>query len=82
MAYRRVYNSKVDKSTGLKFDQKVKLKGYYTKKDYPDYFRIVKFLDSETGITYVFFTNNFILPQLRLHNYTKNAGGLNYSLNE
>ena len=66
MAYRRVYSSKVDKSTGLKFDQKVKLTGYYKKKDYPDYLRIVKFLDSETGITYVFLTNNFILPAITI----------------
>lgn len=66
MAYRRVYSSKVDKSTGLKFDQKVKLIGYYKKKDYPDYLRIVKFLDSETGITYVFLTNNFILSAITI----------------
>jgi transposase len=66
MAYRRVYSSKVDKSTGLKCDQKVKLTGYYSKKDYPDYLRIVKFLDSETGITYVFLTNNFILPAITI----------------
>jgi transposase len=66
MAYRRVYSSKVDKSTGLKCDQKIKLTGYYSKKDYPDYLRIVKFLDSETGITYIFLTNNFILPAITI----------------
>jgi transposase len=66
MAYRRVYSSKVDKSTGLKYDQKVKLTGYYKKKDYPDYLRIVKFLDSETGITYIFLTNNFILTAITI----------------
>jgi len=66
LAYRRVYSSKVDKSTGLKCDQKIKLTGYYSKKDYPDYLRIVKFLDSETGITYVFLTNNFILPAITI----------------
>ena len=66
MAYRRVYSSKVDKSTGLKFDQKIKLTGYYAKKDYPDYLRIVKFFDSETGITYVFLTNNFNLPAITI----------------
>jgi len=66
MAYRRVYSSKVDKSTGLKCDQKVKLTGYYTKKDYPVYLSIVKFLDSKRGITYVFLTNNFILPAITI----------------
>jgi len=66
MAYRRVYSSKVDKSTGLKCDQKIKLTGYYSKKDYPDYLRLVKFLDHETGITYVFLTNNFILSAITI----------------
>jgi len=66
MAYRSVLSSKVDKSTGLKCDQKIKLAGYYSKKDYPDYLRIVKFLNSETGITYVFLTNNFILPAITI----------------
>jgi len=62
MAYRRVYSSKVDKTVGLKCDQKIKLTGYYSKKDYPEYLRRVKFYDVQTGITYVFLTNNFVLP--------------------
>lgn len=66
MAYRRVYSSKVDKSTGLKFDQKIKLTGFYVKKDYPDYLRLIKFFDFETGTTYVFLTNNFILPAITI----------------
>lgn len=66
MAYRRVYSSKVDKSTGLKFDQKIKLTGFYVKKDYPDYLRLIKFFDFETGTIYVFLTNNFILPAITI----------------
>ncbi len=62
MAFRRVYSSKVDKTTGLKCDQKIKLTGYKSKKHYPEYLRRIKYHDNLTGITYEFLTNNFIFP--------------------
>jgi len=64
MAARRVYSRKVDKTTGLRYDQSVKLTGFYIKKDYPDYLRRIKYRDEETGKTYVFLTNNFELSAL------------------
>lgn len=64
MAARRVYSRKVDKTTGLKYDQSVKLTGFYIKKDYPDYLRKIKYQDKETGKIYVFLTNNFELSAL------------------
>lgn len=64
MAARRVYSRKVDKTTGLKYDQSVKLTGFYIKKDYPDYLRRIKYRDEETGKIYVFLTNNFELSAL------------------
>lgn len=64
MAVRRVYSRKVDKTTGLKYDQSVKLTGFYIKKDYPDYLRKIKYQDKETGKIYVFLTNNFELSAL------------------
>jgi hypothetical protein len=64
MAARRVYSRKVDKATGLKYDQSVKLTGFYIKKDYPDYLRRIKYQDEETGKIYVFLTNNFELSAL------------------
>ncbi len=66
MAYRRVYSSKVDKSTGLKFDQRIKLTVYKSKKEYPEYLRLVKYLDKETNVTYEFLTNNFTLPAITI----------------
>ncbi|MDD4418399.1 MAG: IS4 family transposase [Bacteroides graminisolvens] len=66
MAARRVYSRKVDKTTGLKYDQSVKLTNYYVKKDYPDYLRQIKYHDAETGKVYVFLTNNFELPALTI----------------
>lgn len=59
-----VYSRKVDKTTGLKYDQSVKLTGFYIKKDYPDYLRRIKYRDEETGKIYVFLTNNFELSAL------------------
>jgi hypothetical protein len=64
MAARRVYSRKVDKTTGLRYDQSVKLTGFYIKKDYPDYLRRIKYQDEETGKIYVFLTNNFELSAL------------------
>ena len=66
MAARRVYSRKVDKTTGLKYDQSIKLTGFYIKKDYPDYLRRIKYQDAETGKIYVFLTNNLELPALTI----------------
>jgi len=66
MATRRVYSRKVDKITGLKYDQSVKLTGFYIKNDYLDYLRRIKYRDAETCKVYVFLTNNFELPALTI----------------
>lgn len=66
MAARRVYSRKLDKTTGLKYDQSIKLTGFYIKKDYPDFLRRIKYRDAETGKVYVFLTNNFELPALTI----------------
>jgi len=63
-ALRRIYSRQVDKSTGLRCDQTVRLTGYYSKKEYPEHIRRIKFFDQETGNTYVFLTNNFELDAL------------------
>jgi transposase len=63
-AMRRVYSRPVNKSTGLRCDQSVRFTGYYSKKQYPDLIRRVKFFDEETENTYVFLTNNFELDAL------------------
>lgn len=56
---RRIYSNKVDKSTGLKYDQIIKLTNYKSLKDYPDKLRRVKYYDAEKAKTYIFLTNNF-----------------------
>jgi hypothetical protein len=61
MDYRRLYSNKVDKSTGVKYDQIIKLNGYYVSKDYPEKLRRIKFYDVEKDKILFFLTNNFKL---------------------
>ena len=58
----RIYSTKTDRSQGLVCDQTIALDGFYTKKDYPEHLRCIRFKDPETGKTLVFLTNNFMLP--------------------
>jgi len=64
--FQRLYSHPVDKSTGLKSDQTVVLTGYYSRKDYPEKLRRVKYHDTETEKTFTFLTNNFSLPALTI----------------
>ena len=61
---RRLYSHKVDKSTGVRCDQTVVLTGYYSKKDYPEKLRRIKYFDADKGRSFVFLTNQFTLPPL------------------
>ena len=63
---RRIYSHKVDKSTGIKFDQTVILTGFYSKKDYPEKLRRIKYFDAEKGRSFIFLTNQFALPPLTI----------------
>jgi transposase len=58
---KRTYR-RVDKSTGVRSDQTIILKGYKTSKEYPDGLRRVSYFDVVNKKRYVFLTNNFILP--------------------
>jgi transposase len=61
---RRLYSHKVDKSTGVRCDQTVVLTGYYSKKDYPEKLRRIKYFDADKGRSFVFLTNQFTLPPI------------------
>jgi len=63
---RRIYSRKVDKSTGLRYDQIVVPTGFYAKKDYPEKLRRIKYYDAEKGRSFVFLTNQFLLPALTI----------------
>ena len=56
----------VDKKTGLRCDQTIRLTGANTREGYPEYLRRIKYRDPETGRTLVFLTNDFDLPALMI----------------
>ncbi len=66
MSYERVYSRPVDKTTGLRYDQSIRLKGYYAIQNYPEMMRRIKYYDAETKTNYVFLTNNFNLDALKV----------------
>jgi hypothetical protein len=52
----------VDKSTGLRCDQVIRLSSAKGKRDYPQRLRRISFIDTQTGKRLVFLTNHFDLP--------------------
>ena len=60
--YQRIYSHQVDKNSGIKCDQSIKLTGFYSSQKYPIRLRRIKYLDPVTGKKLVFLTNNFSLP--------------------
>ncbi len=64
--FRRVYSNKVDKATGLRCDQTIKLKGHYQSKDYPCKLRRVKYYDKDSDKRLVFLTNNFEIDAIKV----------------
>jgi len=63
--YRRESRA-VDKSTGLRSDQTIVLRGAKTSKLYPDALRRIAYYDAEHDRRLVFLTNNFELPALTI----------------
>lgn len=72
MKFRRMYSSKVDKTTGLRCDQIVKLTGYKSSRFYPDKLRRVKYYDSENDRYLVFLSNNFDVTALTVADLYRN----------
>jgi hypothetical protein len=62
---RRSYR-RVDKTTGLRSDQTIVLRGPKTSKAYPEPMRRIAYCDPETRKRFVFLTNNFQLPALTI----------------
>lgn len=66
LSFRRLYSSKVEKATGLRCDQTIKLTGYKSSKLYPMHLRRIKFYDAENNRILVFLTNNFEVDALTI----------------
>jgi IS4 transposase len=62
---KRLYSRPVDRPTGLICDQIVELTVFYSKKDYPERLRRIRYRDSE-GRPYVFLTNHMTLPAITI----------------
>jgi hypothetical protein len=66
LAYTRQAYRLVDKSTGLRSDQTIKLTGPKTSKRYPEPLRRIVYYDINTNKRFVFLTNNFALDALTI----------------
>ena len=62
--FKRIYSRKVDKSTGLRCDQTIRLTGTKSFQYYPEKLRRISYVDKDTLNRYVFLTNNFVLSAL------------------
>lgn len=56
----------VDKASGLRCDQTIRLRGFYPKQYYPGVLRRVRFYDAELVRSFVFITNLFALTALQI----------------
>ncbi|MGB1128276.1 MAG: IS4 family transposase [Opitutales bacterium] len=56
----------VDKTTGLRCDQTIRLSTWKGKRVYPEPLRRISYVDTQTGKRLVFLTNNFELPALTI----------------
>jgi hypothetical protein len=56
----------VDKSSGLRCDQVIRLSSAKGKRDYPKRLRRISFYDTQTGKRLVFLTNHFDLPAITI----------------
>jgi hypothetical protein len=61
LSFVRLRSNKVDKSTGVRSDQIIRLKHFYSRKKYPDKLRRIRYYDKETNRYYIYLTNDFKL---------------------
>ena len=61
MRFKRMYSRAVDKATGVLYDQIGRLETYYSRKDYPEKLRRIKYYDQNRDRTFIFITNNIDL---------------------
>jgi len=66
MRYQRLSSAQVDKSTGLRSDQTIKLTGKKALKDYPEKLRRIHYYDVDQDLRLIFLTNNFSFSALTI----------------
>ena len=57
---------KVDKASGVRCDQTIRLNFRKSREHYPEILRRIRYFDSESGLSLVFLTNAFHLPALTI----------------
>ena len=62
----RVYSHPVDRTTGVRSDQTVRLTMFYSRQGYPAPLRRVRYYDAAEGRSLTFLTNAFTLPSLTI----------------
>ena len=62
----RVYSAPTDRGTGVIADQTIALDGSRTSRDYPVHLRRIRFHDTERAKTFIFLTNQTVLPALTI----------------
>ena len=62
LRFTRLNSQKVDKTLGLRADQRIVLKGKKSRDAYPDVLRRVSYVDLDTNKHFVFLTNIFTVP--------------------
>ena len=72
LTFKAVLSRKVDKSTGLRCDQSIKLLVPKSKKQYPEKIRRIKYYDQEKDLMLVFLTNNFDIDAFDIATIYKN----------
>jgi len=63
---RRLYSMPIEKPSGIRCDQIVVPTVFYTKKDYPEKLRRIKYFDSNINKRLTFITNQFTLPAITI----------------
>ncbi len=71
LSFTRIYSKSIDRTTGLRCDQIIRLNHFYAQKHYPDKLRRVKYYNKETDRYYVYLTNNFELEAITVTNLYK-----------
>ena len=56
----------VDRTTGLRCDQSIRLRGFYSRQGYPDLLRRIRYVDAGREHSLVFLTNHFSLPAFKI----------------
>jgi hypothetical protein len=64
--YARLYSHPVDKSTGLRCDQTIRLTGVHSHRSYPTTLRRIAYIDPDSARRFVFLTNHSLLPALTI----------------